>query len=264
MAAALQVVETEVLDTAETSEEMEVVLGDEGEDFDDLDSMFAELQADAEAIAETPATTAEFTEEELVAAGTAVDIEELTQAAHAEMAELSEPESDESGLATGVVPGTAKRKAPVTKRISTGGMKKSEAITKALGTKLYDYLVLDVNDVTLPHEEIEAKVNAKLAEIDTLPIKIGEKLVNFYAHMVNGASLSNYTKIALDLLIKDGELTSKGLRDAYLARPYSIGTSNSQCTQLMKLLPTLGLVKREGGKLVVDPNSTLMPMLMPA
>ena len=139
-------------------------------------------------------------------------------------------------------------------------MKKSEALSKALGSKLQDFMCLSINDATLEPADLQTKIEAKLTEIDALPIKIQEKVVNFFAHLSNGAQLSNYTRIAIDLLIKNGEITSKALRDAYIARPYSTGTANSQCTQLMKLLQVLELANKEAGKLVANQESALLPM----
>lgn len=154
-----------------------------------------------------------------------------------------------------------KKPAPQTKRINTMGMKKSEALVKSLGAKAADYLTLNMADIELPEAEQKAKHQALLETIDGLPIKIGEKVVNLYAHIANGATLSNYTKMAIYLLVKDGELSSKTLKDAYIARPYTEGTANSQATQMMKLLPTLGLATRSAGKLIVNPDSVLLPSI---
>lgn len=250
MAAALQVVEDVVTEELVNDE----VVISPADEMDELEAMFSELEG------ELSSPQVEPTEEEMAAAGQAVVVEELRAAAEEEMAELSNALPDDSALATGALSEPVKRKGPVTKRISTAGGPKSEAISKALGSKLTDYLLLEVDDLALDGTDQADKVVAKLKEIDGLPVKIGEKVVNLYAHLVNGATLSTYTRMAIEMLVRDGQLSSKGLRDAYIARPYSIGTANSQCTQLMKLLPTLGLATKTGSLLTANPNSTLLPM----
>lgn len=190
----------------------------------------------------------------------ALDDLKLKAAASAELLEQfsSTPEEAPAAVAADA---DAKKAPPATKRINTMGMKKSEALVKSLGSKVNDYLTLNLADIALPEAEQQAKREALLAAIDVLPIKIGEKVVNLYAHIANGANLSNYTKIAIYLLVKDGELSSKTLKDAYMARPYTEGTANSQATQMMKLLPTLGLATRNAGKLIVNPDSVLLPSI---
>lgn len=227
-------------------------------ELDELDAMFAELDGVGEIAIETPES--ELNEADMLEAGHAAAIHDAKIEAFAELDEMSEPVPDNSTLATGVEEAQAKRKAPVTRRISSHGLSKSQALAAALGTKINDYLVLSGADAGLDEAAMQASVEAKLVEIDTLPVKIQEKVVNFFAHLANGAALSNYTRMAIELLVKNGELSSKQLRDAYLARPYSLGTANSQCTQMMKLLPVLGLAKRQGAVLVADSDSTLLPM----
>lgn len=232
---------------------------------DDLEAMFEELEAGMTNDGIGEVVIDDLSEADLVDAGIAADIQEAKAEALAEMDEQGEPLDDSAGMATGMAQAEPakpkpKRAAPVTKRISSLGMKKSEALSKALGSKLQDFMCLNINDATLEPADLQAKIEAKLTEIDALPIKIQEKVVNFFAHLSNGAQLSNYTKMAIDLLIKDGEITSKALRDAYIARPYSPGTANSQCTQLMKLLQVLELANKEAGKLVANQESALLPM----
>lgn len=231
---------------------------DGGDPLDELDAMFEALEA------ETTAVSGELvietvSEDDMIQAGADASLADVRAEALAEMDEMSTPVAEGSALATGAAP-TGKKAPPVTKRISSLGMKKSEALTKALGAKLNDYLTLSVEDVGLDPAALQVKIDAKLAEIDALPIKIQEKVVNFYAHLSNGATLSNYTKMAIDILVKDREISSKTLRDAYVARPYSLGTANSQCTQLMKLMTVLELADKAAGKLVANPNSSLLPM----
>lgn len=216
---------------------------------DELDQMFNELEAGLEPVALTPS------EEQQIEAGAASEITDLKKAAQEELAEAGTP------VITPVANEPGKKAAPQTKRISTLGMKKSVAIVKALGAKAPDFLTLNLADASLSDAEQEERREAFLAEIDGLPVKIQEKVVNFYAHVAQGATLSTYTVIAIRLLQKEGELTSKTLKDAYIARPYTEGTASSQATQMMRLLPLLGLAKRNGSKLVVNSDSVLLPSL---
>lgn len=71
-----------------------------------------------------------------------------------------------------------------------------------------------------------------------------------------------YTEIAIKMLLDNGELTSKELFDRYIARPYSEGTSRSQCGQMMQLLPALGLADRTSrGSLALRKDSLIAKQL---
>jgi hypothetical protein len=229
------------------------VIGGAIADPDDLDALYNELEAGLEPVNLTPA------ENKAIEAGAVTEIGELKAAAAEELAQ--EAAAAGTPTVTPVANEPAKGKAPTTKRISTLGLKKSVAIVQALGAKAPDFLTINLADATLSDAEQAEKREEFLKQIDALPVKIQEKVVNFYAHVAQGATLSNYTVMAIKLLIKDGELTSKSLKDAYIARPYTEGTASSQATQMMKLLPLLGLAKRNGSKLVVNSDSVLLPSL---
>lgn len=200
------------------------------------------------------------TEQEMIQAGHTLMIDDLKAQAALEVAEQGNPAPDDAQMP--LPAGTTKKAAPVTKRIATMGMKKSEALVKALGARSNEFLLVDLKYLSLTEEQQSEKIQTLLDEVDSnTPIKIQEKVVNLFAHLANGASLSNYTKMAVALLVKDGELTSKSLKDAYIARPYTEGTASSQATQMMKLLPMMGIATRTAGKLVVNPDSTLLPSL---
>lgn len=229
-----------------------------GQDLGSLEEMFSDLETSLEneiVISGLP-DGQHGPEDQQIAAGRAVQNDELRIKALEELEETAKPLSDESKL-----PQPQSKKAPITKRISTMGMKKSEALASALGESLDNLLTVNKADLLLTEEAQFDKRLALLDAIDTLPIKIGEKATNLYAHVAKGAQLSNYTRLAINLLVADGEMTSKSLKDFYIARPYSEGTASSQATQMMKLLPLLGIARREGGKLVPDIDSTLLPLL---
>ncbi|MEG0063058.1 MAG: hypothetical protein RR740_00495 [Pseudomonas sp.] len=232
------------------------------DDLNDLDGMFEELEAALPETAKVVGLPANVEPEQPlevehhIEAGKSATDDELKKLALEELDEQSEPVSDEAKA-----PEAGKRKAPVTKRISSVGMTKSVALATALGDDLEQHLTIDSRWTALSEEEQTDKRFALLEEIDGLPVKIGEKVTNLFAAIAKGATLSVYTQMAVDLLMKDGELTSKSLKDAYIARPYSEGTASSQATQMMKLLPTLGLAERAAGKLVVNLHSPLLNKL---
>lgn len=251
---------------------------------DDVDALFAELEEELQINGDQGDEVVlvdEDDEADLLEAGAIAEVAELKREAMEEMDEASTVTPDDSGMAQGaesiqpksvseIVDGLVAekeaekvktRKAPATKRISTAGMMKSDAIKRALGSKAMDYTLFENSELLGDDAEIEARSEANMKMIDTLPIKIGEKATNLLGHLHSGAALSNYTVMALEILFKTGELSSKTLKDAYIARPYSVGTANSQATQLMKLLPSLKIAVKSGGVLKVNPDSTLAPML---
>jgi len=260
---ALQQVEQE-LPIGETGVE-EIVIGatsDTGLDaLDALDAMFDQLgegvSTESIVVSGLPSVTEAATEKQMIEAGHAVNTEELKKMALEELDEQSQPAPDNVQAPAPV----AKRQAPVTKRISTVGMAKSEALAVALGDKLDDLLTIDTKDLAMSDEQRFDKRVALLEQIDKMPKKIGEKATNLFAHVSKGAALSNYTRIAINFLVQNDEMSSKQLKDAYLSRPYSEGTSSSQCTQLMHLLPALGIAIKSGGRLIPNPTSTLLPLL---
>lgn len=275
--AALEIREEELNAAAEHEVETVSTVTDE-----DVDALFAELEDELQiagaAQDEEVVLVDENDEADLIEAGAVAEVEDLKREAMEELDETSTVTPDDSGLAVGAesmqssktvseivdevaAEKVSTRKAPTTKRIGTAGMMKSDAVKRALGGKTLDYTLFENAELAGDDAAIEARSEANLKMIDTLPIKIGEKATNLIAHLSNGANLSNYTVMALEILFKTGELSSKTLKDAYIARPYSVGTANSQCTQLMKLLPALKIAIKHGSVLKVNPDSTLAPML---
>ncbi|MCX2843202.1 hypothetical protein OQJ59_16450 [Microbulbifer thermotolerans] len=97
-----------------------------------------------------------------------------------------------------------------------------------------------------------------MSAFDGVAKKIQEKVVKVFSYIHRGVQLSNYTRMALDLLKdSDGSITTDDIRAAYWACPYSSGTINAQSSQMMKLLPLLGIANREGKKLILREDSTL-------
>ncbi|GAL22999.1 hypothetical protein JCM19235_1300 [Vibrio maritimus] len=142
---------------------------------------------------------------------------------------------------------------------ANGGVRPSEALKVRLGgvEAVSATLIHKPEDATLDADKLQSLIADRLKEIDQAPKKVGEKLVNAYAHLTSGTTLSVYTEMAMTILLEKGELTSQTLFEAYRARPYSEGTSRSQSGQLMKVLPLMGMATRDGQKLTLIDDSVL-------
>lgn len=138
---------------------------------------------------------------------------------------------------------------------------KSEKIAKVLGEKKAEFLALEIADADLSAEELEAKQKATLAAIDKLAKKVGEKSVMLFGYLRSGGRLNEVMRRAFEVLLRDGELTSgdKGnLQINLMSKPYSLGTSRSQSNQIFALFPALKITKREKGRMVPNPDSTIL------
>lgn len=150
---------------------------------------------------------------------------------------------------------------PKKTRPSIIGLSRTEALAHLSGAK-FDDLLLTLRTHTALSDEDKMTVRTDLlAEIEILPKKINEKVQNLFSHLSRGVALSNYTRIAIALLMNTGELTSKSLKEAYIARHYGDGTASSQTTQMMKLLPVLNIARKEAGKLVPNTDSAILALI---
>lgn len=121
----------------------------------------------------------------------------------------------------------------------------SEAVASKVGASVDDWVMFD----SWTEADAEAYRDRVLAACDALPKKTREKALNLIDWNVRGTSLSVYSRIALDQLITDGEISSASLRHRYMSNPgksYTIGTSNAQTGQLMKILATFELIDEDG------------------
>lgn len=128
---------------------------------------------------------------------------------------------------------------------SKGAINVSEAVTSKVGASADDWVMFD----SWTEADVESYRDRVLAACDALPKKTREKALNLIDWNVRGTSLSVYSRIALDQLITDGEISSASLRHRYMSNPgksYTIGTSNAQTGQLMKILATFELIDEDG------------------
>lgn len=108
------------------------------------------------------------------------------------------------------------------------------------------------------------------AAVAGLPKKVKDKATNLVDHIQMGRPLSVYTRVALDMLQKDGSLSNSKLVDALTTHAkrsnpgagYSIGTARSQAGQMMSLFGKLGICATDGAKgLVPNAESALWQKL---
>lgn len=204
----------------------------------DLDALEALLGEDIPSVTEADAVTLEAVEQELHLAETREELYEDTAPDAVGAVDLTAADAPK---------GEAKPAKPVKmKARAHGASKPSAALIARLGSveAVETHLRIEAGDSELSTKDLTELLKERMASLDTLPKKVGEKAVNLIAHLAGNAKLSCYTEIALEILLETGELSSKTLYDRYKARPYSEGTSRSQCGQLMQLLPAMGIAER--------------------
>jgi hypothetical protein len=159
----------------------------------------------------------------------------------------------------------AKVKVPKT---DTSGMKPSNIIDLKIGANFKSLAILNEGDEALEGKKLDSHIESILKSMDELPKKVGEKAVNVFLHLQNGIELSVYTQDAIMFLKDNGTMTKAELHDFYAAektgvrnKPYSKGTAGAQSSQMMKLLPFLGIADRSEMALTLNEDSILAQML---
>ena len=223
-----------------------------------LDAELAEMLAEIEGEELSEDDVEEIlasSDEDIEAAVAEVEMAE----AKAQVYEEQEAEEEKPAIATRD-PSTPKQKVVKTStKVNTTGMKTSEAIQAVLGTDWKSFMALDLGDLDDNGEVKQEVVDYRLKEFDGLAKKQGAKAVNVFKWVAKGVRLEAYVDQAMKTLIADGEMSSDGLRKKYLAHPYSAGTANSQTSQIMNVLPALGVAHRSArGLLTLNPASTLV------
>lgn len=225
----------------------------------DLDALEALLGEDIPSVTEADAVTLEAVEQELHLAETREELYEDTAPDAVGAVDLT---------AADATKGETKLAKPVKmKSRAHGASKPSAALIARLGSveAVETHLRIDASDSSLSTKDLTELLKERMSSLDTLPKKVGEKAVNLIAHLAGNSKLSCYTEIALEMLLETGELSSKALYDRYKARPYSEGTSRSQCGQLMQLLPAMGIAERPtSGSLTLVKDSPMANALREA
>lgn len=96
--------------------------------------------------------------------------------------------------------------------------------------------------------------------------KVQEKVLNMLQHVNDGAKLSVYTELAVNLLVKayldESTVSLADIKKAYEDKGYKSGTVGAQSGQMMALFPVLSMAtKPERGTLKPNPNSVILDML---
>ncbi|CDT53413.1 hypothetical protein VCR15J2_390067 [Vibrio coralliirubri] len=165
----------------------------------------------------------------------------------------TEDESSEEPVAKPETKKTAAKRGP-----GVSGLSKSEAVKVKLGESINTHMVLVKADTEV--EDMTGLINSRLNDIDKLPKKVGEKVLNMFQHLNSGVALSVYTDIALDMLFKNGTLSSTELRDRYQEK-YSKGTASAQSSQLMQVINFMKIGTLAGKTLTLNPDSVLAEKL---
>lgn len=142
------------------------------------------------------------------------------------------------------------------------GVKPSERITSAFADP-------DALKAALTFHEDEASVDpaAVLTAADAMAKKVGEKFVNTVINRERPASMSVFTRLAVQALTSEGSITSNELVDLYKncaenkGAGYGIGTARSQASQMVQLLPALRIATRVGKSLEVDKGSLILKQI---
>ncbi|MFW6855317.1 hypothetical protein ACODYM_28920 [Burkholderia gladioli] len=158
-----------------------------------------------------------------------------------------------------------RRPPPVLNPLRNTFAKKSEKIAAKLGDSQGSILMIEAGDEKLTAGELDAKQKALLKEIDEKAKKVGEKAVMLLGWIKAGGKLNEIMARTFAVLEKDGCITSGdegNLIKNFLKKPYSIGTARAQASQMFMLLPALKICDRQGGKMVPNPNSALLPAIL--
>lgn len=144
-------------------------------------------------------------------------------------------------------------------RKSTAGMKPSAVLRERFGDKLMALMTFSTGEAGFGKKKMSELVEERLVAIDKLPKKVGEKAVNLVSFVAGDATVSVYTRIAVELLVAKSGITTADLRVEY-GRTYSSGTSNAQSSQMFALLPFFKIANLEGKSLTINDESTLAAM----
>lgn len=183
--------------------------------------------------------------------------------------EAAKPKRKVKGEKAPKEPKTPKEpKADSAPRVTYHGHSKSAVLDNRLGGQTASFLVLEKSDANLDATALAAKQAAIKDELDNnVAKKVAEKCVMLFKDLHAGRPISNEVmKRAFETLARDGFLTSgdKGNMQGALADKYSIGTARSQANQMFALLPFLKVTLREKGRMVPNPDSTILEMVLSA
>lgn len=173
------------------------------------------------------------------------------------------PEADKPKAVEPKAKKEKKAKEPKAPRVTSLTHKPGDRLIALLGGNK-DALVFAKSDDTIAAEKRAEKFIEDMNDREAIADKVKDKAIMLLTWIVSGkdtSALNEVLKRSFEVLFKDGELTSgqKGnLQQNLLSKPYSAGTAASQANQMFMLFPILGITTREKGKMVINPDSTIV------
>lgn len=205
----------------------------------------AELLADLAGIATTPSvTTNEILDDALLA-----DLESTT--ARAEVY-ASQESSAVVADPTAAAPAKAARKPRAAKAASAGVPRVKRVDLNALPNDVFQLRDGDAIDDT-----------AKAVTLSKRPaqVKVAEKFDNLFQSIAANKLPSRYVVTAINLLSKNGSMTSADLNAAFIGEGLGKGTASSQTGQIVALFSAVGIANRSGQSLTACQDSAVAKKL---
>lgn len=143
------------------------------------------------------------------------------------------------------------------------GPDKVHRLRANLGDKLGDFMVLTIDDASLPDDLLKAKQDETLQIIESMGVKVKARaalLIEFAAGRT--ARLNNVIATALRILAKEGQITTGdqgNLFKTLLAKPYTPAAARAMGNNTVNMLRQLKLINEESKQTFVpNPQSLLL------
>lgn len=152
--------------------------------------------------------------------------------------------------------------------------KKSDVLLErisSVGDDPFSYLVLDKDDLNLPADELRQEQENFLNLLNIQPHranggesvqkKVAEKIIILFTMFAKHDNWNEVMRRTFKVLLRDGYIVGGvqgNLAKELFAKPYSKGTVLAQTGQMMQMLPLLKIAKKQGNKLVLNENSTII------
>lgn len=231
------------------------------------DALLASMLGDLEEVVEEATPVEPATLEAAVAE---VEKAEAVQELYAEegddevTAEADKPSTDPEAATEKVKKAKKAKepKEPKAPRVTSITHKPGDRLLALLGGNK-ELLTFSKADDTIAAEKRADKFLEDMNDREAIADKVKDKAIMLMTWIASGKDTSALNEVLLrtfKVLFEQGELTSgqKGnLQQNLLSKPYSPGTAASQANQMFMLLPILGVVNREKGRMVLNPDSII-------
>lgn len=160
----------------------------------------------------------------------------------------------------------AKKEAPA-KKARTSAAASTPRVPRDISTVADEFFVLSGDPAAMSQDEL---LDARAATMALKPTqkKIAEKFENLFTAISVGKQPSRYVSIAFELLDQNSTITSTDLVACYKTagsksptEGYDEGTARSQTGQIMALFDAVGIAKRSGSSLTINPDSLIAQRL---